>query len=52
MKNKEMNATSLAEMKDKYIGKIGTLERDKYEKEIRKEVLKRTIPTISLDKSS
>lgn len=27
----EMKSTSLSEMKDKYIGNIGTEERDKYE---------------------
>ena len=43
MKNKEMNATSLAEMKDKYIGKIGTIERDEYEHELRMDVLGRMI---------
>ena len=43
MKNKEMNATSLSEMKDKYIGKIGTIERDEYEHELRMDVLGRMI---------
>ena len=52
MKNKELNISSLAEMKDKYIGKIGIVDRDKYEKEVRKEVLKRTRLTISIDKFS
>ena len=47
-----MNATSLAEMKDKYIGKRGTVDRDKYEREVRKELLKRIIQTISLDRLS
>ena len=38
-----MNATSLSEMKDKYIGKIGTIERDEYEHELRMDVLGRMI---------
>jgi len=48
---KEINTTSLAEMKDKYIGKIGTVDRDKYEKEVRKNVLKKILP-ISINKLS
>ena len=43
MKNKEMKSYSLAEMKDKYIGEIGTLDRDKYESELRIDILGRTI---------
>ncbi len=43
MKNKKMNSTSFAEMKDKYIGKIGTIERDEYEHELRMDVLGRMI---------
>ena len=34
---------SLAEMKDKYIGKVGTTERDEYEYELSMEVLGRMI---------
>lgn len=36
---------SLAEMKDKYIGEIGTVERDEYEYELRMDVLGRMIKT-------
>jgi HTH-type transcriptional regulator / antitoxin HipB len=36
---------SLAEMKDKYIGKIGTAEREEYEYELRMDVLGRMIKT-------
>ena len=34
---------SLAEMKDKYIGKVGTVDRDKYEYELNMEVLSHMI---------
>ena len=46
-KNKEMKSSSLAEMKDKYIGTIGTTERDEYEYELRMDVLGRMIKTAS-----
>ncbi|MDY3489334.1 helix-turn-helix transcriptional regulator, partial [Riemerella anatipestifer] len=36
---------SLAEMKDKYIGKVGTKERDEYEYELRMDVLGKMIKT-------
>ena len=51
MKNNKLNFSSLTEMKDKYIGKIGTVDRDKYEKEVRKNVLKKILP-ISINKLS
>ncbi|MBP9134752.1 MAG: helix-turn-helix domain-containing protein [Saprospiraceae bacterium] len=38
-----MKSYSLAEMKDKYIGKVGTEGRDNYEYELRMEVLGRMI---------
>ena len=38
-----MKSYSLAEMKDKYIGRIGTVERDNYEYELRMDVLGRMI---------
>ncbi len=38
-----MKRYSLAEMKDKYIGKIGTTERDDYEYELRMDVIGRMI---------
>ena len=34
-----MKSFSLAEMKDKYIGKVGTFDRDNYEYELNMEVL-------------
>lgn len=45
MEKKEMKSYTLSEMKDKYIGKIGTQERDEYEYELRMEVLGRMIKT-------
>lgn len=45
MATKEMKTHSLAEMKDKYIGKEGTKERDKYEYELRMDVLGKMIKT-------
>lgn len=38
-----MKSYSLSEMKDKYIGKNGTVEREKYEYELRMDVLGRMI---------
>ncbi len=43
MADKEMKTYSLAEMKDKYIGRIGTDERDAYEYELRMDVLGKMI---------
>lgn len=40
-----MKTYSLAEMKDKYIGEVGTPERDRYEYELRMDVLGRMIKT-------
>ena len=50
LKNKIMAKTetklySLAEMKDKYIGKVGTVKRDEYEYELRMDVLGQMIKT-------
>lgn len=39
MAAKEIKTKSLSEMKDKYIGKPGTQERDEYEYELRMDVL-------------
>ena len=41
MASKEIKTYSLTEMKDKYIGKIGTTDRDEYEYELRMEFLNR-----------
>ncbi len=43
MANKELKTYPLAEMKDKYIGKGGTQERDEYEYELRMDVLGKMI---------
>ena len=43
---KEIRTSSLSEMKDKYIGKVGSTERDTYENELRMEVLGKTIKNI------
>lgn len=39
MVTKEMKTTTLAEMKNEFIGKVGTRERDEYQYELRMEVL-------------
>ena len=43
MATKEIKTYSLAEMKDKYIGKVGTEERDAYEYQLRMDVLGKMI---------
>ena len=43
MANKTVKTYSLSQMKDKYIGKIGTTERDAYEYELRMDVLGKMI---------
>lgn len=43
MTNKAPNTYTLAEMKDKYIGKLGTKKRDKYEYELRMDILGKMI---------
>lgn len=40
---KKMKVRTLAEMKDKYIGKTGSKERDEYEYELRMDVLGKMI---------
>ncbi len=45
MKTKEIKSFSLAEMKNKYIGKVGSSERDEYEYELSMDVLGRMIKT-------
>ncbi len=40
---KNIKTYTLAEMKDKYIGKVGTKERDEYEYELRMDVLGKMI---------
>lgn len=43
MASKEIKTHSLTELKDKYIGKVGTAERDAYEYELRMDVLGKMI---------
>jgi DNA-binding XRE family transcriptional regulator len=43
MVTKDLKTYSLAEMKDKYIGKVGTANRDEYEYELRMDVLGKMI---------
>jgi DNA-binding XRE family transcriptional regulator len=43
MATKEIKTYSLSEMKDKYLGKVGTQERDEYEYELRMDVLGKMI---------
>ena len=43
MAKKTIKSSSLAEMKDKYIGKAGTKERDQYEYELSMDVLSHMI---------
>ena len=45
MATTEIKSYSLAEMKDKYLGKVGTSERDEYEYELRMDILGRMIKT-------
>ncbi len=45
MAAKEIKSYTLAEMKDKYIGKVSSTERDAYEYELRMDILGRMIKT-------
>ena len=45
MEKTEIKSYSLSEMKDKYIGKLGTDDRDQYEYELRMDVLGKMIKT-------
>lgn len=51
MAKQEMKSYSLSEMKDKYVGKIGTIDRDEYEYELRMDVLGRMIKTARLERN-
>ena len=51
METKGMKTYSLAEMKDKYIGKVGTTERDEYEYELRMDVLGKMIKAARLERN-
>ena len=45
MEKEEIKSYSLSEMKDKYIGTLGSVERDNYEYELRMDVLGKMIKT-------
>jgi HTH-type transcriptional regulator/antitoxin HipB len=56
IKNEDMGKTqlksySLSEMKDKYIGAIGTPDREQYEYELRMDVLGRMIKTVRQERN-
>ncbi|MDT3695201.1 MAG: helix-turn-helix transcriptional regulator [Ignavibacterium sp.] len=50
MSKKKLKSYPLSKMKDKYIGKIGTPEREKYEYALRMDILGRMIKTARLEK--
>ena len=50
MAKKEIKSYSLSEMKDNYIGKVGTKERDLYEYELQMDLLGRMIRTARLER--
>ncbi|MDI1235474.1 MAG: helix-turn-helix transcriptional regulator [bacterium] len=50
MATKEIKTYSLTEMKDKYIGKLGTTDRDEYEYELRMDVLGKMIKSARLER--
>lgn len=43
MENKDLKTYSLAEMKDKFVGKVGTKDREDYEYELRMDILGKMI---------
>jgi HTH-type transcriptional regulator/antitoxin HipB len=51
MATNEMRKTSLADMKDRYIGKEGTPERDSYEYELKMEVLGKMIKSARIERN-
>ena len=51
MANTELKTYTLAEMKDRYIGKVGTKERDEYEYELRMDVLGKMIKAARLERN-
>ena len=51
MKTQRMKTFTLAEMKDKYIGQIGTPEREEYEYELSMELLGRMIKIARLERN-
>ena len=51
MAKTKIKSYSLAEMKDKYIGKVGTADREEYEYELRMDVLGKMIKTARLERN-
>ena len=51
METKEMKTYTLSEMKDKYIGKVGSIDRDEYEYELRMDVLGKMIRSARLERN-
>ncbi len=51
MANKKLKTYTLSEMKDKYIGKVGTKERDEFEYELRMDVLGKMIKTVRQERN-
>jgi HTH-type transcriptional regulator/antitoxin HipB len=51
MANKEMKTYTLAEMKDMYIGKQGTQERDEYDYELRMDIIGKMIKQARQDRN-
>lgn len=50
MATKKLKTYSLAEMKDKYIGEVGTIVRDEYEYELSMDILGKMIKTARLER--
>lgn len=51
MAKKQLKSYSLSEMKDKYIGKVGSKERDKYEYKLRMDILGKMIRAARLERN-
>ncbi len=51
MATKKLKTYTLSEMKDKYIGKVGTKERDKFEYELRMDVLGKMIKAVRQERN-
>ena len=51
MAKTKIKSYSLAEMKDKYIGNVGTADREEYEYELRMDVLGKMIKTARLERN-
>ena len=51
MEKTDNKSYSLAEMKDKYIGKVGTADRDEYEYELRMDVLGKMIKMARIERN-